>query len=149
MSWSTNDPITVDKFIIYYRPCAGSGEPEGNIAHAQFSLAGQKFMIMESASKDHDFQFNEANSIIINCETQEEIDYYWEKLLAGGGTESQCGWLKDKFGVSWQVDSVDLARMLKSTEKEKTERVTKAFLKMKKLDVARLKEVFEGKVPTY
>lgn len=124
----------------------GGTEPEGNIAHAQFSLAGQKFMIMESAAKEHDFQFNEANSIIINCKSQEEIDYYWEKLLADGGEESQCGWLKDKFGVSWQVDWVDLTEMLKSQNKEKTQRVTKAFLKMKKLDTAKLREVFEGKV---
>lgn len=128
---------------------AGSGEPEGNIAHAQFSLAGQKFMIMESADKGHDFQFNEANSIIINCNSQQEIDYYWNKLTSEGGKESECGWLKDKFGVSWQVDSVDLTRMLKDPDTRKTDRVTKAFLKMKKLDVAQLKEAFQGSVPEY
>jgi predicted 3-demethylubiquinone-9 3-methyltransferase (glyoxalase superfamily) len=125
---------------------AGGEEPEGNVAHAQFTLAGQTFMIMESASPDHKFQFNEATSIILNCETQEEIDYYWEKLISGGGQESQCGWLKDKFGVSWQVDSVELQRMLKDRDKEKVARVTNAFLHMKKFDVAQLREAFEGTV---
>ena len=128
------------------RQPAGGPEPEGNIAHAQFSLEGQVFMIMESASKDHTFQFNEAISIIINCETQKEIDYYWEALTADGGVESQCGWLKDKFGVSWQADSVELGRMLKDPDKEKVGRVTNAFLHMQKFDVAKLKEAFEGSV---
>jgi predicted 3-demethylubiquinone-9 3-methyltransferase (glyoxalase superfamily) len=125
---------------------AGGEEPEGNVAHAQFTLAGQTFMIMESASPDHKFQFNEATSIIVNCETQEEIDYYWEKLRSGGGRESECGWLKDKFGVSWQVDSVELQNMLKDSDKEKVARVTNAFLHMKKFDVAQLREAFEGSV---
>lgn len=123
---------------------AGDKEPEGNVAHAQFTLAGQTFMIMESALPDHKFQFNEATSIIVSCESQEQIDYYWEKLIAGGGKESECGWLKDKFGVSWQVDSVELGRMLKDRDKDKVARVTRAFLRMKKFDIAKLREAFEG-----
>ena len=123
---------------------SGGKEPEGNVAHAQFKLAGQTFMIMESASPDHKFKFNEAVSIIVNCETQKEIDYYWEKLTSDGGKESECGWVKDKFGVSWQVDSVELGRMLKDRDKEKVARVTKAFLQMKKFDIAQLREAFEG-----
>lgn len=125
---------------------AGGQEPEGNVAHAQFTLAGQTFMIMESALPEHKFQFNEAISIIINCETQKEIDYYWEALTADGGVESNCGWVKDKFGVSWQVDSAELGRMLKDPDKEKVKRVTNAFLHMKKFDVAKLREAFEGAV---
>jgi predicted 3-demethylubiquinone-9 3-methyltransferase (glyoxalase superfamily) len=123
---------------------AGGQEIEGTIAHAQFTLAGQQFMIMESAMKEHKFGFNEAISIIINCEKQEEIDYYWEKLTADGGQESQCGWLKDKFGVAWQVDSTELTRMLKDKNKEKVGRVTNAFLHMKKFDIEELKQAFEG-----
>ncbi|MBT1706389.1 VOC family protein [Chryseosolibacter indicus] len=125
---------------------AGGSEREGAVAHAQFSLAGQKFMIMESGMKEHEFNFNEAISIIINCQNQKEIDYYWDKFTAEGGQEVACGWLKDKFGVSWQVDSVELAAMLKDSDKEKVARVTKAFLKMKKFDVAKLREAFEGSV---
>jgi predicted 3-demethylubiquinone-9 3-methyltransferase (glyoxalase superfamily) len=121
-------------------------EHEGTIAHAQFELAGQKFMIMESAMKQHLFKFNEAVSIIVNCETQKDIDYYWEKLTAEGGEEVACGWLKDKFGVSWQIDSVELTRMLKDPDHEKVARVTNVFLRMKKFDVVKLKEAFRGTV---
>lgn len=125
---------------------AGGPEPEGSVIHAQFTLSGQTFMIMESSSKDHKFQFNEAISIIVNCKNQKEIDYYWSRLTADGGQESQCGWLKDKFGVSWQVDSVELSKMLKDPDKEKVGRVTNAFMQMKKFDIAKLQEAFEGHV---
>ncbi|MEJ1239248.1 VOC family protein [Chryseolinea sp. T2] len=123
---------------------SGGSEPEGNVAHAQFGLSGQKFMIMESTNAGHKFEFNEAVSIIINCDTQEEIDYYWNKFTAEG-QESNCGWLKDKFGVSWQVDSTELTRMLKDKDEKKVQRVTKAFLQMKKYDVEKLKAAFEGR----
>ncbi len=122
----------------------GAEEPKGNVAHGQFTLAGQTFMIMETAAPDRTFPFNEAISIIVNCESQEEIDYYYERLIADGGQESQCGWVKDKFGVAWQVDSVELSRMLKDPDKEKVGRVTNAFMRMKKFDIARLREAFEG-----
>ena len=82
---------------------------------------------------------------MVECETQEEIDYYWEKLTADGGQESVCGWLKDKFGVSWQVVPTVLAEMLRDPDKEKVERVTNAFLKMKKFDIAELKKAYEGR----
>jgi predicted 3-demethylubiquinone-9 3-methyltransferase (glyoxalase superfamily) len=124
---------------------AGETEHEGTVAHAQFKLAGQKFMIMESAMKEHLFKFNEAVSIIVNCQTQKDIDYYWEKLTTGG-EEVACGWLKDKFGVSWQIDSVELTQMLKDGDKEKVAQVTNEFLHMKKFDVAKLKEAFDGTV---
>ena len=123
---------------------AGGREPEGNIVHGQFGLSGQKFMIMESTDAAHQYTFNEAISIIVSCDNQQEIDYYWNKLVAGG-EESNCGWLKDRYGVSWQVDYVGLSKMLKDRNEERVQRVTKAFLQMKKLDVAQLKAAFEGK----
>ena len=123
---------------------AGGPEPEANVMHAQFGLSGQKFMIMDSSDAGHKFAFNEAVSIIVNCDTQEEIDFYWNKLTAEG-KESNCGWLKDKFGVSWQVDYTGLTQMLKDPDEKKVQRVTKAFLKMKKYDVDKLKAAFEGK----
>lgn len=113
----------------------------GNVMHGQFVLNGQQFMIMESSEK-HDFDFNEAISIIVNCSTQKEIDHYWDKLTADGGKGVECGWLKDKFGVSWQVTPIQLEEMLKSPNKNKTERVTKAFLHMKKFNIAKLEEEF-------
>lgn len=121
----------------------GGNEPEGTVKHAQFNLAGQEFMAMDS--KPHHFFFNEAISFVIACKTQQEIDYYWNKLTEDGGQESVCGWLKDKFGVSWQVEPIQLAEMLKSPDKEKVERVTNAFLKMKKFDLKKLEAAFEGK----
>jgi predicted 3-demethylubiquinone-9 3-methyltransferase (glyoxalase superfamily) len=120
---------------------AGQDEPEGNVMHGQFELNGQQFMIMDSA-KLHGFQFNEGVSIVVNCKTQKEIDYYWEKLTSDGGNEVECGWVKDKFGVSWQVTPIQLEEMLLSDDKKKTERVTKAFLHMKKFNIAKLEEEF-------
>ena len=128
--------------VMKYPP--GGTEPEGNIAHAQFGLSGEKFMIMESIDLEHKYAFNEAVSIVINCNTQEEIDFYWNKFVAEG-KESNCGWLKDKFGVSWQVDYTGLTKMLKDPDQKKVDRVTKAFLKMKKYDVSKLEAAFEGK----
>lgn len=124
----------------------GKGEEpdkEGTIKHAAFTLENQGFAAMDSARK-HDFTFNEAISFMVECETQEEIDYYWEKLIADGGQESVCGWLKDKFGVSWQVSPTVLGEMLQDPDKEKVERVTNAFLKMKKFDIGELKKAYEG-----
>jgi len=124
----------------------GKGEEpdkEGTIKHAAFTLENQGFAAMDSAHK-HDFTFNEAISFMVECETQEEIDYYWEKLTTDGGQESMCGWLKDKFGVSWQVTPTGLDEMLRDHDKEKVERVTSAFLKMKKFDIGDLKKAYEG-----
>ncbi|VVB53445.1 3-demethylubiquinone-9 3-methyltransferase [uncultured archaeon] len=124
----------------------GKGEEpdkEGTIKHAAFTLEDQEFAAMDSARK-HDFTFNEAISFMIECETQKAIDYYWEKLTADGGQESVCGWLKDKFGVSWQVTPTGLDEMLRDHDKEKVERVTNAFLKMKKFDIGELKKAYEG-----
>lgn len=120
-------------------------EPEGTIKHADFTLEGQGFAAMDSAL-EHNFGFNEAISFLVSCEAQGEIDYLWEKLTEGGDPDAQvCGWLKDKFGVSWQITPAVLEEMLLDPDKAKVERVTAAFLKMKKLDIGGLKKAFEGR----
>ncbi len=118
-------------------------EKEGTIKHAAFMLENQGFAAMDSA-REHKFTFNEAISLMVECKTQKEIDYYWEKLIADGGQEGVCGWLKDKFGISWQVAPTVINEMLRDRDKEKVERVTNAFLKMKKFDIAELKRAYEG-----
>jgi len=124
----------------------GKGEDpdmEGTVRHASFALEGQEFAAMDSA-REHKFAFNEAISLIVQCETQEEIDYYWEKLSADPSAE-QCGWLKDKYGLSWQVTPNVLQEMLMDKDETKRMRVTEAFLKMKKFDIAELRRAYEGK----
>jgi predicted 3-demethylubiquinone-9 3-methyltransferase (glyoxalase superfamily) len=121
----------------------GEGDTEGFIKHARFSLEGQNFMAMDS-SGPHKFVFNEALSLVVNCDTQKEIDYYWEKLSAVPESE-QCGWCKDKYGISWQIVPTVMNDMMTSGNKEKIDRVTQAFLKMKKFDIAELEKVYEGK----
>ena len=128
----------------------GKGEApdkEGTIKHAAFTLEGQQFAAMDSAH-EHKFTFNEAISFLVRCGTQAEIDYYWDKLIVDGDPNAQvCGWLKDKFGVSWQVSPTILEEMLQDPDQEKVERVTNAFLKMKKFDIEELKKAFEGDEP--
>jgi predicted 3-demethylubiquinone-9 3-methyltransferase (glyoxalase superfamily) len=117
---------------------------EGTVEHANFTLEGQEFTAFDSVGP-HNFAFNEAVSFLVRCETQEEIDYYWESLTKGGDPKAQqCGWLKDRFGVSWQVSPTILEEMLQDPDQKKVERVTNAFLKMKKLDIPKLKQAFEG-----
>ncbi len=128
----------VDMMVPYEK---GEGDVEGFIKHARFTLEGQHFIAMDS-SGPHDFIFNEAISFVVNCDTQEEIDYYWEKLSAVPGSE-QCGWLKDKYGVSWQIVPTIMKKMMTSGDKEKTARVTQAFLKMKKFDIATLEQAYK------
>jgi predicted 3-demethylubiquinone-9 3-methyltransferase (glyoxalase superfamily) len=126
-----------------FRYTAGQ-EPdkEGTVAHAGFTLNNQKFIAMDSA-REHEFNFNEAISLVVTCVDQKEIDYYWEKLSAVPESE-QCGWLKDKYGVSWQIVPIGMEEMLTSGDKEKMMRVTEAFLKMKKFDIAELEKVAKG-----
>jgi predicted 3-demethylubiquinone-9 3-methyltransferase (glyoxalase superfamily) len=118
------------------------GDTDGFIKHARFTLSGVNFMAMDS-SQPHDFNFNEAISFVVNCDTQEEIDRYWKELSAVPEAE-QCGWLKDKYGVSWQIVPSVMKGMMTSGDKEKIARVTQAFLKMKKFDIAALQRAFEG-----
>jgi predicted 3-demethylubiquinone-9 3-methyltransferase (glyoxalase superfamily) len=120
-------------------------EPDkaGTVMFADFMLEEQWFAAMDSA-REHRFAFNEAVSFIVNCETQEEIDYYWERLSAVPEAE-QCGWLKDKYGLSWQIVPTAMEEMLKDKDEKKIARVTEAFLKMKKFDLAELQKAYEGK----
>ena len=118
------------------------GDKEGFIKHSRFTLDGKNFMAMDS-SLQHDFTFNEAISFVVNCDTQEEIDHYWDKLSAVPEAE-QCGWLNDKFGVSWQVVPTVMNKMMTSGNKEKIARVTQAFLQMKKFDIKTIQRVYEG-----
>ncbi|HET6597244.1 MAG TPA: VOC family protein [Anaerolineales bacterium] len=118
-------------------------DKEGTVMFADFMLEGQWFAAMDSAHQ-HNFAFNEAISFLVDCDSQEEINYYWERLSAVPEAE-QCGWLKDKFGVSWQISSAALREMLANGTREQVDRVTQAFLPMKKLDVAELQEAYERK----
>ncbi len=113
-------------------------DKESSIAFADFQLADQWFAAMESA-RDHKFAFSPGVSFIVNCETQQEVDHFWDKLSAGG-MEVQCGWLTDKYGVSWQVVPTVLSELLQGEDREKAKRVLQAMLKMKKLDVAVLEQ---------
>jgi predicted 3-demethylubiquinone-9 3-methyltransferase (glyoxalase superfamily) len=122
----------------------GEGEHpdrEGTIKHAGFTLAGQEFAAMDSA-RVHDSGFNEAVSLMVGCDTQEEIDYHWD--LSAVPEAEQCGWLKDKFGVSWQIVPSVLGELLGTGNEEQTARVTEAFLQMKKFDIAELRRAYEG-----
>jgi len=116
--------------------------PSGSVDIVTFELSGQEFMAISAGPL---FKFNEAISFIVNCMTQKEIDYYWEKLSAVPEAE-QCGWLKDKYGLSWQIVPTAMGKMLRDKDPKKRVRVTKAFLKMKKLDIAVLKKAYNGKL---
>jgi predicted 3-demethylubiquinone-9 3-methyltransferase (glyoxalase superfamily) len=118
-------------------------DKEGTVKYVAFTLEGMEFGAMDSA-REHNFAFNEAISLIVPCETQEEIDYYWEKLSADPKAE-QCGWLKDKFGLSWQIWPTAIGEMMKNGTREQIDRITQAFLPMKKFDIATLQKAYEGK----
>jgi predicted 3-demethylubiquinone-9 3-methyltransferase (glyoxalase superfamily) len=115
--------------------------PSGTVEIFTIELLGQEFALMSAGPL---FKFNESISFVVHCETQHEIDYYWRKLSADPKAE-QCGWLKDKYGVSWQIRPRVLDRMLRDKDLRKVARVTEAFLKMKKLDTATLKRAYEGR----
>jgi len=118
-------------------------EQEGTVKHAAFTLEGLEFAAMDSA-QEHKFSFNEAVSFLVRCDTQEEIDYYWNKLSFDPAAE-RCGWLKDQFGFSWQVVPTAMEKILRDHDAQKVARVTDAFLKMKKFDLAKLNEVYNRK----
>ena len=117
-----------------------SGRPKGSIMTVAFELAGQEFVALNGGPL---FKFSEAISFVVNCETQEEVDHFWEKLSAGG-QEVQCGWLKDRFGVSWQVVPTVLGEMLQDKDREKSKRVMAAMLKMKRINIEALKKAYEA-----
>ncbi len=112
------------------------GDPnDGKLMYSEFKLNGYQLIAMDGPG-DHNYTFNEGVSFVINCDTQKEIDHYWDKLIEGGGEESQCGWLKDKFGVSWQVVPSNLGKLV--SDPEKGQRVINAFMKMKKFNISEL-----------
>lgn len=115
----------------------------GMLQYGSFVLEGQYFAAMDSADP-HDFYFTESFSIMVNCDTQEEIDFFWEKMSANPEAE-QCGWLKDRYGVSWQIIPTVLDEMLATNDEEQRDRVTQTFLKMKKMNIAELEIAYEGK----
>ncbi len=118
------------------------GKPEGTALTVEFELEGQPFVALNGGPQ---FRFNESISFIIHCESQEEVDYFWEKLTAGGDPAAQqCGWLKDKFGLSWQVVPRAVGQMLTDPDPVKTGRVMKVLLPMKKLDLALLTRAYHG-----
>jgi len=118
----------------------GSPAPVGSVMTVEFELDGQEFVGLNGGPS---FKFTEAVSFVVNCETQEEVDYFWDKLLEDG-TESQCGWLKDKYGMSWQITPTILSKLYDSKDPEKSKRVMQAMLQMKKLDVEVLKQAADG-----
>ena len=117
-----------------------AGRPEGSAMVVEFQVEGQEFVALNGGPH---FKLTEAISFVVNCETQEEVDSFWEKL-SEGGAESQCGWLKDKYGLSWQVVPTILNELLKDKDPKKSERVMQAMLKMKKIDIPALKQAAEG-----
>src|SRR6267378_5522240 len=118
-----------------------SGRPKGSVMTVAFELNGQEFVALNGGPL---FKFTEAISFVVNCVTQEEVDYFWSKLSAGG-EESRCGWLKDKFGLSWQIVPTVLIEMLADKDAAKAKRVMQAMLQMDKIDIPTLKKAYEQK----
>ena len=117
-----------------------AGRPKGSVMTVQFELNGQEFTALNGGPE---FKFTEAVSFVVNCDTQAEVDHFWEKLSAGG-QEVQCGWLKDRFGLSWQVTPTILLRLLQDKDAAKSKRVMAAMLQMKKLDIATIERAAAG-----
>ena len=119
-----------------------SGQPKGSVMTVQFELDGQEFTALNGGPL---FKFTEAVSFMVSCDTQEEVDHYWAKLTEGGGEEVQCGWLKDRFGLSWQVVPKVMMELLMGKDPAKAKRAFAAMLQMKKLDIATLTRAAEGR----
>jgi predicted 3-demethylubiquinone-9 3-methyltransferase (glyoxalase superfamily) len=120
-----------------------SGQPEGSVMTVEFELDGQRFTALNGGPH---FQFNEAVSLVVNCANQAEVDHYWTGLGAGGDPAAQqCGWLKDRYGLSWQIVPTALNELMTDPDPERAKRATQAMLKMKKLDVAALRAAADGK----
>jgi predicted 3-demethylubiquinone-9 3-methyltransferase (glyoxalase superfamily) len=122
-------------------PADNPSTSEGEVLTVEFTIAGSPFVGLNGGP---DFTFNESVSFVIDCKDQAEVDRYWDALVEGGGEHSVCGWLKDRFGLSWQVVPREMHDMLHSTDRDGARRAFEAMLKMQKLDVAMLKEAFEG-----
>ncbi len=119
----------------------GSPFPAGQVMTAVFELEGQRFYAFDAGPQ---FKFTEAISFFVNCETQDEVDYYWKALTEGGGEESMCGWLKDKFGLSWQIIPSSLMEMMSDKDPAKAGKTMQAMMKMKKLNIADLEKAYKS-----
>ena len=129
----------IDK--VWALPTESPSGPAGTVEIVEYTLFGQPFQAMSAGPLD---PFNHAVSFTVMCESQQEIDKYWDALLAGGGKEEQCGWVKDKYGVLWQITPAILSKLMADPDKVKAKRVADAMMKMVKLDIAALKRAFEG-----
>jgi predicted 3-demethylubiquinone-9 3-methyltransferase (glyoxalase superfamily) len=119
-----------------------SDTPSGDVEMASMEIFGQELSLMTAGPM---YKFNEAISFVINCKDQKEVDYYWDKLTSQGGSEGQCGWCKDKYGLSWQVVPEALGEFMSKADDEGRARITQAFLKMEKFDIEKLEQAFLGK----
>ncbi len=116
--------------------------PKGSVLTITFELEGQEYIALNGGPQ---FKFNEAVSLLIQCDTQDEVDHYWSALTSGGGEESQCGWLKDKFGLSWQVCPRVLLKMIQDKDRVRADRAMAAMMNMRKLDIAALRAAYDGR----
>ncbi len=133
----------IDSQSVYEEEAASKvGQPKGSVMVVDFEIAGQKFIALNGGPK---YKFNESISFVIDCKDQIEVDYYWSRLTADGGEESKCGWLKDKFGVSWQVVPTVLSELIAGNDREGSQRAMHAMLQMQKLDIQKLQDAYEGK----
>jgi predicted 3-demethylubiquinone-9 3-methyltransferase (glyoxalase superfamily) len=119
----------------------GSQSNQGGVLLVEFEIEGQPLTALNGGPH---FKFSEAISLVVNCQSQQEVDEYWEKLLADGGTPQQCGWLKDKYGLSWQIVPTALMEMLNDPDAKKVQSVSQALLQMVKFDIAKLKQAYEA-----
>ncbi len=119
---------------------AGAEGPEGTVMHAQFTLHGETFMAMDDPMQQQEYTFNEAISFVVNCEDQAEVDYFWEKLTADGGAESMCGWLRDKYGLSWQIVPRELPKLLMDPDPARAQRAMGALMQMQKIELEKLRQ---------
>lgn len=115
--------------------------PDGQVLTVDFEIEGRQFMALNGGPA---FTFNEAVSLVVNCDSQDEVDRYWDALLEGGGEESQCGWLKDKFGLSWQIVPAGMPSLLNGPDPAGSQRAMEAMLKMRKLDINVLQKAYDG-----
>ncbi len=120
----------------------GSGQPGGSILTVEFEIEGQKFTALNGGPP---FKFNESISFVVRCKNQAELDYYWKKLTSGGGKEVACGWLKDKFGVAWQVVPKNISKLISSKHPQRANRVMAPVMKMMKLDIKKMEAAYAGK----
>src|SRR5246127_5057862 len=126
----------IGRILRYDKQAAkASGRPAGSVLTIEFEIEGRKFVALNGGPQ---FKFNESVSFVVNCDTQEETDYYWNKLTADGGQESACGWLKDKFGLSWQITPRALMQLLSDPDKNKAARVMQSMMTMRKIDIPAL-----------